>query len=122
MSKKNKPMRIGSHEYVSERYKEVMVQEATLSYRNKLRAYLSFSLKELKELNHQLYDIVSKKFPDMPEEYTLDDLRITSLMNNMITLGSMKAVELSYKIDGTMSDTEMPIDHNAIEEEIGGIE
>jgi hypothetical protein len=118
---KNKKVLLGSHDYMVMKHRELVEKEATLTYKDKLRAYLSFSLAELEEMNHPLFDIIDKKFPDLPKHYTLDDVRMTKLFQNIIELGSTKGIELTYKMDGSMSDTERPIDYDAINKETEGI-
>lgn len=122
MSKKPKKLiRFGSHEYMLERKREVIKAEAKMNYKDRLKVYLSFNVKELKEMKSPLYDIIISKFPDIDENATLDDMRIVKLFDNMISLGSSKAIELSYKLDGSMSDLSNEPDYELIEEETEGI-
>ena len=123
MSKKKetKGVRYGSHEYMVKRQTEVLKQEARLSYKNKLKVYLSFSVKELKEMKHPLYDIVIKAFPTIDENATLDDARITRLLDSALRLGSIKAIEMTYKLDGSMSDLAAEPNYDLIEEETEGV-
>ena len=121
MSKNKKPIRYGSHEYMIARNKEVIKNEAMLNHKDRLRVYLSFNVSELKEMNHPLYAVIKKAFPDIQDDATLDDVRITKLFENMIALGSSKAIELSYKLDGSMSDLAVEPDYDAISEATEGV-
>lgn len=116
-----KPVRYGSHSYYVERKKEVIKQEARLSHRDKLKIYLSYTLEELKEMNHPLYDIVHKAFPELHEKATIDDARLTKLFDKMFREGSIKTLELSYKLDGSMSDLVNDPDFDEIDEATEGI-
>lgn len=125
MSKKfqNKPnsYRMGSHEYMVERRKEVIKQEAQMSYRDHLKVYLSFSLKELKQMKSPIYDIVKNAFPSMDENTTLYDARVTKLFDKIFRESSMKALELTFKLDGSMSDLTNEPNYDEVTENTGGI-
>jgi aminoglycoside phosphotransferase family enzyme len=120
MSKK-KSIRYGSFDYMLEKKREIIKQEAQLNYKDKLKVYLNFDIKELKEMNHPIYNIIKRSYPDIDETLKLDDVRITKLFDNMISLGSTKALELSYKLDGSMSDLTPEPDYDLISEETEGI-
>lgn len=120
MSKK-KPVRYGSHQYNLERKKEVIKAEAMLNHRDKLKIYLSYTIGELKEMNHPLYDIIHKAFPTLHENSTIDDARITKLFDKMFREGSIKTLELSYKLDGSMSDLTNDPDFDEIDSATEGI-
>lgn len=121
MSKNKKQIRYGSHEYMMERNREVIRTEAQLNHKDRLRVYLSFKVDELKEMKHPLYGIIKKAFPEIQDDATLDDVRITKLFENMISLGSSKAIELSYKLDGSMSDLAVEPDYDAINDATKGV-
>lgn len=120
MSKK-KPVRYGSHQYNLERKKEVIKAEARLNHRDKLKIYLSYTIGELKEMNHPLYDIIHKAFPTLHENATIDDARLTKLFDKMFREGSIKTLELSYKLDGSMSDLTNDPDFDEIDSATEGI-
>ena len=67
MSKK-KSMRYGSHQYYVEKKKALIKQEAELSYRDKVKVYLSFTLEELEAMDHPLFEIIKKEMYDSEEE------------------------------------------------------
>ena len=47
---KKKPARFGTHEYMKMKKQEVIKQEAEMNYKDQLKIYLSFNVKELKEM------------------------------------------------------------------------
>lgn len=119
MSKQSK--RYGSHEFMKARQQEVLRLESEISYKNKVKIYLSFDLGELKTINQELYELVKKAYPMLDDTATLDDVRITRLFDSAIRQGSIKAIELLYKLDGSMSDLTSEVDYAAIAEETEGI-
>ena len=120
MSKKA-PMRFGSYEYQVARKKEQVKQNAMLNYKDRLKVYLSFTIGELESANHPLAKIVLKHYPEISKFATLDDVRVIKMFDNMLTLSSSKALELSYKLDGSMSDLTNEPDYEIIEAETEGI-
>lgn len=114
-------MRVGSHKWLVERKKETLRQEAALSYRDKLKVYLTFTLEELKEMKHPLYDIVKKTFPNLPETATLDDARFVKFFDKLFRESSTKVMEMSFKLDGSMSDLTNDPDYAEVEEAMKGV-
>jgi len=120
MSKK-KSMRYGSHQYYVEKKKALIKEEAKLSYRDKVKVYLSFTLEELEAMDHPLYEIIKKEYPKFPKNATLDEARMTKMFEKIIKEGSNKTLELSYKLDGSMSDLTNEPDFDEIDIATEGI-
>lgn len=114
-------MKYGSSEYYRERYRDVVKEEAKLKYRDKVKVFLSFSLKELKAAKHPLYDVIMKKFPTMDEDATLDEVRIFKLFEKVFNEGSMKALEMTYRLDGSMNDLVNEPDYEELDEALEDI-
>lgn len=115
-------IRYGTHEWLKERKSQVIKQEAMLNYKDKVKIYLSMTIKELKENNHPIYKTINRVYPDIDENLTLDDARLTKLFDSAIGLGSIKALEMLYKLDGSMSDLSSEPDYDHIAKETEGIE
>lgn len=113
---KKKPARFGTHEYMKMKKQEVIKQEAEMNYKDQLKIYLSFNVKELKEMGSPLYDLVIKKFPNADEDFTLNEARFYKLFEKVISESSMKALELTFKLDGSMSDLTSEPDYDSIAE------
>lgn len=109
-------MRFGSAEWYSEKYKRIIKETAKLKYRDKLKVYLSLSLGELRENGSPLYDIVKKEFPEMTDDMSLDEARMTKLFKKVFMESSMKALELTYRLDGSLSDITNEPDFDELEE------
>lgn len=120
MNKKS-PLRYGSHAYNVARKKEVIKQEAQLNYRDKLKVYLSFTIKELEEMNHPIHAIVKKHFPEAQDSMTLDDIRFVKFFDKLLREGSIKMMELSFKLDGSMSELTNEPDYDEIDEATKGV-
>lgn len=122
-TKKTKPKsaRYGTAEYLKMKKQEVIKQEALMNYKEQLKVYLSFNLKELKEMGSPLYDIVVKKFPNVDEDFTLNEARFVKLFEKVIMESSMKALELTFKLDGSMSDLTSEPDYESITEATKGV-
>lgn len=114
-------MRYGSHKYMVAKKKEMLKAEAALSYRERLRILLTFSMEELKEMKHPIYDIVMKHFPNLPEQATLDDARFIKFFDKMFRESSTKVLEMSFKLDGSMSDLVNDPNYHEIEEATKGV-
>lgn len=114
-------MKYMSHEYLRERYKAQLKENAELKYKDKVKVFLGFRVKELKEMGHPLYKIVKKAFPDLNEEATLDEARITKLFEKVFYESSMKALELTFRLDGSMSDLESEPDYDEIDNATEGV-
>lgn len=97
-------MRYGSVEWYRQKNKERLRKEAELSYRDKLKVHLNIPLIELKETNPTLYEMVMKKYPLIDERATLDEARMIKLFEKVFVESSMKAIEMLYRLDGSMSD------------------
>ena len=121
MKKEKEKIRYGTHEWLQLRRKEIIKQEAQFNYKDRLKVYLSFSIQELEEMGHPLYKVIKKAFPTIDKSLTLDDARLTKLFESAISLGSIKALELTYKLDGSMSDLSNEPDYETISDETEGI-
>lgn len=110
-------MRVGSYEWYIQKYKDTRREEAQLRYRDKLKVFLGLNLQELKEAGHPIYDIVKKAFPNLDEMATLDEARIVKLFDKIFNESSLKALELTYRLDGSMSDLENDPDYERVERE-----
>ena len=121
MSKKKRPIRFGSHEYMVARKREIAKQEARLNYKDMLKIYLSFSLAELKEIDHPLYEIIKRTFPNLDENATVADARTLKLLDKAIREGSQKSIELTYKLDGSMSDLTVEPNFDELDEVLKGV-
>lgn len=110
-------MKFGSHEWYRQKYKEQQRIEAELRYRDKLKVFLGIRLEELKEAKHPLYAIIKKEFPDLDDMMTIDEARITKLLKKVFTESSMKALELTYKLDGSLTDIVNEPNYDLVERE-----
>lgn len=114
-------MRFGSHEWYVRKYKEQQKLEAELKYRDKLKVFLGLNLGELKEADHPLYEIIKKEFPTMNDKMSLDEARMTKLLKKVFMESSMKALELTYKLDGSLTDITNDPDYDLVERETSDI-
>lgn len=114
-------MKYGSNEWYRKRYQDVVKEEARLSYRDKVKTYLSFSLEELEKAGHPLYEIINRAYPGLDKKATLDEARILKLFDKVFSESSMKALEMLYKLDGSMNNLENEPDYDEIEEATVGI-
>lgn len=95
---------------------------AKISYNNRLKVWLGRSMGEIK--GSHLYGIIAEAFEgQVDDEMTLDEVRIQTLLKNMLRGGTagIKAIELTYKIDGTLNNVEADVDLEEIEESTEGI-
>lgn len=95
-------MKFGDELWYKKKYEEIAKAEARLKYKDKLRVFLSFSVKDIK--GTPLEQTIRKVFPEVDENATLDELRIMKLFDKVFVESSMKAMELTYKLDGSMND------------------
>lgn len=107
-------------QFYIDRQKEIIKEEAILSYKDKLKAWLSMSIEELKET--PLYNILISKYPDISKDATLAELRIIKLFEKVFVESSQKALELSFKLDGSMDDLRVKISYDDLNEAIKEIE
>lgn len=95
--------------------------ESELKFKDRLRVYMSLSLAELKKHGHPLYDVISKKYPNLDESLTVDDARVLKLMEKIFVESSNKSIELSYKLDGSLNDAKVQFDFEEIERLTKGV-
>ena len=114
-------MRKGSYEWYLEKYKQQIKETARMNYRDKLKVMLSLDLGTVKEINSTLYGIIKNEFPNLDDKDTLDTARMTKLMKKVFMESSMKALELTYKLDGSLSDLSVEPDYETLERELEDI-
>ena len=103
-------------------YKEEAANLAKISYNNRLKVWLGRSLKDI--AGSELYGLIKEAFNgNISDDTTLDEVRIQTLIKNMLSGGTagIKAIELTYKIDGTLNNIEADVDLDEIEESTEGI-
>lgn len=109
-------MRVGSQEWYRNRYKDLVREEAKLSNREKFKVSLSLTLKDLKVMKHPLYDVIKQKYPKLSDETRISDARDFKLLEKVFTESSMKALEMTYKLDGSLTDIKNEVDYETIEQ------
>ncbi len=97
-----------SREWYIEKNKEVVKEAAMLDYRDKIRVWLSLPIDELKST--PLYQMITDKYPGI-EHLTLDEARIIKLFEKIFKENSQRALEFSYKLDGSMDETKIRVSH-----------
>lgn len=103
-------------------YKLEAEKLAKISYKKRLKTWLGQSLRDIQ--GTELFGEIKEAFNDNVDlDTTLDEIRIQTLMRNILKGGvsGMKAIELSYKIDGTLNEVEADVDLEEIEEKTGDI-
>lgn len=93
-----------------------------ISYNNRLKATLSLTMKDIKGTH--LFGAIQEAFEGQADDnMTLDEIRIHTLLKNMLKGGTagIKAIELTYRIDGTLNNVEAEVDIEEIEESTEGI-
>ena len=103
-------------------YKEEAQNLAKISYNNRLKVWLSRSLSDIRGTD--LYGMIKEAFNgNISDDTTMDEVRIQALLKNMLRGGTsgIKAIELTYKIDGTLNNLEADVDLEEIEESTEGI-
>jgi hypothetical protein len=113
-------MRIGDEMWYKERLNAILKHEAKLSYKDKLKVFLSLTVEEL--AGTPLEETIRRAFPNVNEKTTLDELRLFKLWDKVLVESSMKAMELTYKLDGSMHDLAPDTDFEEIEIATEGIE
>lgn len=114
-------MKFGDNkEFYRERQKEILKEEAMLRYKDKLKVWLSLSVGELK--NTPLYKMIKGQYPDLDENATLDEVRIIKLFDKAFVESSFKALEMTWKLDGSMNDVSVKVNFDDLNKEIGDIE
>lgn len=108
-------VRIGSQEWYRKRYKDLVKEEAKLSNREKFKVSLSLTLKDLKVMKHPLYDVIKQKYPKLADETRISDARDFKLLEKVFTESSMKALEMTYKLDGSLTDIKNEVDYETVE-------
>jgi len=106
-------LKYGNYDYYTKKKKTVLKQEAMLSYKEKIRVWLSLPLSELK--NTPLYNAIKNNY-DVPDEATLDEVRIIKMFDKALVEGNTKILEMLYKLDGSMSDLTVSIDYGDFDE------
>lgn len=114
-------MKFYSYKYQKERAKEALKQQALLNGKDILRIYLSYTLDELKLMKNPLYDKLIKAYPNLPNNMTIMEMRTMELLDKVFIQKSIKAIELTYKLDGSFDDTSTPPDFDTQEELTEGI-
>lgn len=114
-------MKKGSMEWYKAKHRETLRMEAELSYRDKIKVYLNLPLHELKEANPVLYQVVKEKYRTLDDNATLDEARMIKLFEKVFVESSMKALEMLYKLDGSMSDLTNDPDWEEVEAATEGI-
>lgn len=103
-------------------YKEEAQRLAKISYNNRLKVWLGRSLKDIS--GTFLYGRIKEAFNgEISDDTTLDEVRIQTLIANMLKGGTagIRAIELTYRIDGSLSSVEQDVDLDEIEEKTEGI-
>lgn len=114
-------MKIGSHEWYRQKYRDKVRNENKLKYREKLQVYLSLELREIKGISPELYEDIKKAFPEMDERLTLDEARMNKLFRKIFAESSLKALEMSYKLDGSFNELDNDPNFDLVERETEGI-
>lgn len=114
-------MKYGSNEWYRKKYQDEVKATANIKYRDKVKVFLGLSLEELEKAGHPLYEIIVKQYPNLDKKATLDEARILKLFDKVFSESSMKALEMLYKLDGSMSDLENEPDYDEVEEATEGI-
>lgn len=103
-------------------YKMEAQSLAKMSYNNRLKVWFARPLKDI-EGTH-LYGVIKEAFEgEIDGNTTLDEVRIQTLLKSMIKGGTagIKAIELTYKLDGSLGNAEADVDLDEIEENTEGI-
>lgn len=114
--------RLGDKDFYIRQKKLLQEQEKDYTYKDELRVWLNQPLSFFKENHHDLYLMIKKKFKNADDNMTLNEVRMTKLFENAFLLNSNKAIELTYKLDGSMNELAKEVDLSDVIENIGGIE
>ena len=112
-------MRYGDQKYYEEKFKKMVDEEKKIKYRDKIRVWLSLTLEDIKET--PLGKKIKVLYPEIDEKVTLDELRIMKLFDKVFNESSMKAMELLYKLDGSMKDISVEINFDEIDDNLDGV-
>lgn len=112
-------MKYGDHNYYLDKYKKVAQEQSKLRFKDKLKVWLSLPLIEMKDTS--LYKIIKAAYPELSDEATLDEARMTKLFDKIFRESSQKALELSYKLDGSLADMSIDINFDDVDEATEGV-
>ena len=112
-------MKFYEREYLLAKMKADAEYSKELNYKDELKVFLSLSIDEVK--GTKLHKEILRIYPDIDPSITLRQLRTMKMLEKMFVESSQKAMELSYKLDGSMSDLSVSIDFNEIDEGTEGI-
>ena len=112
-------MKFYEREYLLAKMKADAEYSKELNYKDELKVFLSLSIAEVK--GTKLHKEILRIYPDIDPSITLRQLRTMKMLEKMFVESSQKAMELSYKLDGSMSDLSVSIDFNEIDEGTEGI-
>lgn len=112
-------MKYGDHNYYLDKYKKVAQEQSKLKFKDKLKVWLSLPLVEMKDTS--LYKIIKSAYPELADEATLDEARMTKLFDKIFRESSQKALELSYKLDGSLADMSIDINFDDVDDATEGV-
>lgn len=124
MAKEIKMFKFGSQEDYEKLYKLEAQKLATIGYAKRVKTILGSPVKAFAgtPIERALEEAFEGDIVD--KNMTLDEARVMMLMKQMFKMGptGLKAIELSYRIDGTFDNKEINIDLDEIENQTEGIE
>ena len=103
-------------------YNEEASKLAEISYSKRLKIVLDKRIKDL--VGTKLYSDIKEAFDnEISEEATMDEVRVMTLFRNILKGGTagMKALELTYRLDGSLVNIEKEVDFEEVEEGTKGV-
>lgn len=113
-------MKFGDELWYKKKHEELIKAEARIKYKDRLKVFLSLSIDDIPK-SSPLGETLRKVFPNADPNTTLDELRVMKLFDKIFVESSMKAMELSYKLDGSMNDLVEDPDFDEIDVATEGI-
>lgn len=103
-------------------YKLEAQELSKVSYSARLKVVLGMKIKDLK--GTPIYGAIAQAFEgQVDDNMTMDEARIYQLMRSVMQGGSigLRAIELSYKLDGSLNSPEVDVDLDEIDSATEGI-